>query len=250
VAIYKLIVEYDGAAFSGWQLQPDKRTVQGDIEKALAQMFAEEIRVRGASRTDAGVHALGQVAWFETARDLDLRRLAAGISALCRPDAAVVRAELAPPGFNAQREALGKHYRYLVLNRTTPSPLLRRTAWHVRAPLDLDAMRGATSALVGTHDFRGFRAADCEREMTVRTLTSIDIAARESDVVAIDVRGTAFLKNMVRILAGTLVAVGLGKMTTEGVRRVLDTGDRALAGQTAPAHGLTLVEVFLRKSGE
>jgi tRNA pseudouridine38-40 synthase len=244
VAIYRLTIEYDGAAFSGWQVQPEKRTVQGEIEKALARILGQGLRVRGASRTDAGVHALGQVACFEIDRELDPRKLAAGISALCRPDAAVVRAEAAPPGFDPRRDARGKRYRYLVLNRATPSPLHRLTAWHVRAPLDLGAMREAAAVLIGTHDFRGFRAADCEREETVRTVTAIEIAPREEQLVEIEVRGTAFLKNMVRIMAGTLVAAGLGKMTTADVARALETGDRTLAGQTAPAHGLTLVEVF------
>lgn len=245
VATYRLIIEYDGAAFSGWQVQPGRRTVQGELERALARVLRrEEVRLRGASRTDAGVHALGQVATFEADEGIEPRRLAAGVSALCRPDAAVVRAEIAPPGFDARRDAKGKRYRYLVLNRPTPSPLLRATAWHVRAPLDLDAMRAAATVLLGTHDFAGFRAADCERETTVRTVTSIDVAAKGGDLVAIEVRGTAFLKNMVRIMAGTLVAAGLGKMTIDGVRLVLETGDRTLAGQTAPAHGLTLVEVL------
>jgi tRNA pseudouridine38-40 synthase len=248
VAILRLIIEYDGAAFSGWQVQPGRRTVQGEVERALARILGEAVRVRGASRTDAGVHALGQVACFEIDRELDPRKLAAGVSALCRPDAAVVRAEVAPPGFDPRRDARGKRYRYCVLNRATPSPLLRLTAWHVRAPLELGAMRAAAAVLVGTHDFRGFRAADCEREETVRTVTAIEIAPRERQLVEIEVRGTAFLKNMVRIIAGTLVAAGLGRMTTDDVARVLETGDRTLAGQTAPAHGLTLVEVFYKES--
>jgi len=131
-----------------------------------------------------------------------------------------------------------------VLNRSAPSPLRARTSWHIRDPLDLGAMRAVAAILVGTHDFRGFRAADCGREVTVRTVTAIDAVERGEGVVELEVRGTAFLKNMVRIIAGTLVAVGLGRMTADGVARVLETGDRRLAGQTAPACGLTLVEVF------
>jgi len=244
MAVYRLTIEYDGEAFSGWQKQPGRRTVQGAIEEALAVIAREELRVQGASRTDAGVHALGQVASFETERVLETRKLAGSISALCRPDAAVVRAELAPPGFNARRDARGKRYCYRVLNRATPSPLRARTSWHIRDPLDLGAMRAAAAILVGTHDFAGFRAADCGREETVRTITAIDVGEREGGLVEMEVRGTAFLKNMVRIIAGTLVAVGLGKMATADVARVLETCDRTLAGQTAPAHGLTLVEVF------
>jgi tRNA pseudouridine38-40 synthase len=249
MAVYKLTIEYDGAAFSGWQKQPGRRTVQGVIEEALAVVAREEIRVQGASRTDAGVHALGQVASFETEREPDPRKLADGISALCRPDAAIVCAELAPPGFNARRGAAGKRYRYQVLNRPSPSPLRARSSWHVRDPLALDAMRAAAALLKGTHDFAGFRAADCGREETVRTITAIDIDEREGGLVEIEVCGTAFLKNMVRIMVGTLVAVGVGKMTSDGVARVLETGDRTLAGQTAPAHGLTLVEVFYGDAG-
>jgi tRNA pseudouridine38-40 synthase len=244
MAVYRLTIEYDGEAFSGWQKQPGKRTVQGVIEEALAVIAREELRVQGASRTDAGVHALGQVASFETGLDLDPRKLADSISALCRPHAAVVRAELAPPGFNARRNARGKWYRYRVLNRPSPSPLRLRTSWHIRDPLDLGAMHAAAAILIGEHDFRGFRAADCGRDETVRTVTAIDVAERGDGVVELEVRGTAFLKNMVRIIAGTLVAVGLGKMRADGVARALETGDRTLAGQTAPACGLTLVEVF------
>jgi tRNA pseudouridine38-40 synthase len=244
MAIYKLTIEYDGEAFSGWQKQPGKRTVQGAVEEALGVVAREELRVQGASRTDAGVHALGQVASFETALELDPRKLADSLSALCRPHAAIVRAELAPPGFNARRDATGKRYLYRVLNRPAPSPLRARTSWHVRDPLDLGAMRAAAAILVGRHDFRGFRAADCGRDETVRTVTAIDVSERGDGVLELEVRGTAFLKNMVRIIAGTLVAVGLGKMAADGVARVLETGDRTLAGQTAPACGLTLVEVL------
>ena len=244
MAVYKLTIEYDGEAFSGWQRQPGARTVQGAIEEALAVVAREEIRIQGASRTDAGVHALGQVASFETRAEIDPRRLADGVTALCRPDAAVILAELAPPGFNARRDAKGKRYLYRVLNRAQPSPLRAKTSWHVRDPLDLGAVRAASAVLIGTHDFCGFRAADCGREQTVRTVTAIDVAEREDGLVEIEVQGSAFLKNMVRIMVGTLIAVGLGKMATDDVARVLGTGDRTLAGQTAPAHGLTLVEVF------
>lgn len=207
-------------------------------------MFRQEVKIQGASRTDAGVHAIGQVAGFESEKDVEPARLVRSLSALCRPDVAVVHAKVMPDGFNARFDSTGKHYRYLVLNRRAPSALIGNMAWHVPQDLDLDRMRTAAGDLVGAHDFAGFRSADCDRETTERNLTEVIVDRGEGGVITITVKGTAFLKYMVRIIAGTLVGIGLRKLPPDTVVRVFKTGDRQIAGQTAPAHGLTLVEVF------
>jgi tRNA pseudouridine38-40 synthase len=243
VAVFKLTIEYDGSAFHGWQAQPDQRTVQGELEQALGTVLRRPVALQGASRTDAGVHALGQVASFEADTELEPTRIATGASALAGPDAAVVEALVAPDGFNARFDAVGKRYRYRLLNRTAPSPLLAAYAYHVARPLELEPMRAAAAKLVGTHDFGGFRAADCGRESTERTLTRVAVTDSGEGVVDIEVAGTAFLKNMVRIITGTLVEIGLGRLPLVAVDEVLAEGDRTRAGRTAPAHGLTLVEV-------
>ena len=243
---YRLVIEYNGTGFSGWQVQPGRRTVQGVLEQSLAVVLRESVRLQGAGRTDAGVHALGQTASFETDASITPDRLRKGLTALSRPDIAVVEAAEAPSGFNARFDAEGKHYRYAILNRPSPSPLRANTRFFVPQPLDTAAMQRAAALLEGEHDFAGFRAQDCERETTVRRLHRVVVSCVEDDIF-IDVEGDAFLKNMVRILAGTLVDVGLGKRTLQSVREALETGDRSRAGRTAPAGGLTLVEVFYPK---
>jgi tRNA pseudouridine38-40 synthase len=242
---WRLGIEYDGSGFSGWQRQPGRRTVQGIVSEALSTVLRRPIEIQGASRTDAGVHALGQVASFECDEPLDPSRIVRGVSALCRPDAAVVEAAIAPEGFNARFDAAGKRYRYRLLNRSAPSPLLAATSWHVPQPLDLERMRGAARLLVGEHDFAGFRSADCGRETTGRNLERVEIEAvgEPRGLVEIAVEGDAFLRNMVRIIAGTLVEVGEGRRGIESIDEILGSGDRGRAGQTAPARGLTLIEV-------
>lgn len=244
MATFKIIVEYNGSGFSGWQKQPGQRTVQGVLEEALSTVLRTEVALQGASRTDAGVHSLGQTASFSLDEAFDTSRLIKGVSALCRPDAAVVAATVVPDGFNARFDSRGKRYEYRVLNRSAPSPLNSGTSWHVPGPLEIDLMREAAASMVGTHDFAGFRAADDGREDTVRTLKRVDVDGEPGGLVTITVEGTGFLKYMVRIIAGTLVGVGLGKLPVQTPAVVIETGDRERAGQTAPAHGLTLVEVF------
>ncbi|MDD5307832.1 MAG: tRNA pseudouridine(38-40) synthase TruA [Deltaproteobacteria bacterium] len=247
--VCRLTIEYDGSRFSGWQVQPDCRTVQGELKKALATVMREPVDLQGAARTDAGVHALGQVASFEAQALPDPERLARSVSALAGPDVAVTEAALAPDGFNARFDATGKRYCYAVLSRPTPSPLFARTSWFVPRPLDLGAMRAAARVLVGTHDFAGFRSSDCGRKTTERTMARVEISEHERGLVTIDVEGTAFLKNMVRIMAGTLVAVGHGRFPPDVTARLLETKDRTKAGPTAPPHGLTLVEVLYPEGG-
>lgn len=244
--VFRLTIEYAGGSFHGWQEQPDPqlRTVQGVLRAALTTVLRQPLALQGASRTDAGVHALGQVASFEAETDLAPERIARGATALSGEEIAVVDAAIAPPGFDARRDSIGKRYRYRLLARQAPSPILGSTSWHVPRPLDLGAMREAAAVLVGTHDFAGFRAADCGRESTVRELTRVAVVARDGALVDIEVEGTAFLKNMVRIIAGTLVDIGLGAIPVDVVGEVLECGDRTRAGRTAPAHGLTLIEVL------
>jgi tRNA pseudouridine38-40 synthase len=242
VPTYRLILEYDGAPFAGWQIQPGQRTVQGEVTRALSVALRHEVKVQGAGRTDAGVHALGQCASFSSEVEIVPERLRAAVSGLCKPGISAVSVDVVPDAFNARFDAKGKHYRYQLLCRPAPSPLLMATTYHVTAALDRAAMQTAAAMLAGTHDFAAFRAVDCERKTTVRTLTRVEIVER-FPVLSIEVEGDAFLKNMVRILAGTLVDVGRGRRTVEDVAAALRTGDRECAGVTAPARGLTLVSV-------
>lgn len=238
-----LIVEYDGTDLAGWQRQDGQPTVQGALEDAFREMTGEPVAVQGAGRTDAGVHARGQAANARTTAIIPTGGFLRGLNTLLPRAIAVLEVAEADAAFDARRDARGKVYRYSIWNHFVRSPLHERTAWHVRAPLDLAAMREAAEILVGEHDFAAFRAADCERRTTVRTLRRVDVSAQGA-LVAIEVEGTAFLKNMVRILAGTLVSVGHGQLAVETVRRALASGARTDAGVTAPAAGLCLERVL------
>lgn len=239
----RLTVAYDGTAYHGWQVQPTCPTVQGELERCLRQLTQQPCRVRGAGRTDAGVHARGQLAnvCCETALACDT--LLRGLNALLPADIVVRAVDDVPLSFDSRRDNRGKHYRYSVYNGRWPIGSMQRQALQQRAALDLPAMAAAGWQLVGTHDFSAFRAADCDRENTVRTIFRCSIR-RQDELVAIDVEGTAFLKQMVRIIAGTLIEVGLGRRAPATIDQLLHCGDRTRAGFTAPAHGLCLVEVF------
>ncbi|MBI2896683.1 MAG: tRNA pseudouridine(38-40) synthase TruA [Deltaproteobacteria bacterium] len=239
----KLTIEYDGTDFHGWQAQPGLRTVQGELEAALRRITREERCTRAAGRTDAGVHAVGQVVSFETERDVPLLGLHKGLCSLTPPDLSILRAEEAPPGFDARRSALGKHYLYRFLDAICPSATRHRFTHWVARPLDADAMARAATHLVGRHDFHAFQASDDPRQDSVRTVSRVEVTRRGDEVVC-SVYGDGFLKNMVRIMMGTLMLVGLGKKTPDWVAEVRDIADRKLAGPTAPARGLCLVEVF------
>jgi tRNA pseudouridine38-40 synthase len=240
---YKVVVEYDGTDFSGWQRQPGRRTVQGVLEDAIREMTGESVFVRGAGRTDAGIHADGKVATFDLEVNIPPHGFLRGLNAALPADVALVDVALAGPDFDARFSARGKVYRYTAWAHFVRSPLRARRAWHVREPLDTEAIRAAAAALVGDHDFRAFRASDCERRTTRRIVRRIDVD-RQGAVLTIDVEATAFLKNMVRILVGTLIDIGRGRLETTAVARMLETGDRAAGGMTAPAQGLTLLRVI------
>jgi tRNA pseudouridine38-40 synthase len=239
----RVVVEYDGTDFSGWQRQAGFRTVQGCLEDAIREMTRESVAVRGAGRTDAGVHAAGQVANFELAARIPVHGLLRGLNALLPPDVALLDVAEADPAFDARFSARGKVYRYEVWNHLVRSPRHARTTWHVRSALDMALIREAAAALVGEHDFRAFRAADCERRTTRRIVRRLDVD-RQGALLGFEIEATAFLKNMVRILVGTLVDVGRGRIPADAPARMLESGDRAAGGVTAPAQGLTLVRVI------
>ncbi len=239
----KLVLEYDGTGLCGWQRQKNGPTVQEHVETALAQLFQQPIQVQGASRTDAGVHARGQVCNFHAPKDIKLYGIRRGLNSALPKTIAVVSAEQVDDDFHSRFSASGKHYRYEFLCRADRSPLLRDRAWHRTQTVDVDAMTAAASSLIGEHDFAAFRASGCTAKTTMRNITAIDLEQTD-DVVRLDVRGNAFLRNMVRIVAGTLLEVGEGRRDVANVAEVLAAKDRTKAGQTAPAHGLTLMKVF------
>jgi tRNA pseudouridine38-40 synthase len=238
----RLTLEYDGTDFVGWQRQPNGRSVQEVLEKALKELLGATVTAAAAGRTDAGVHALGQVVAFDAPRSLPGRAYVRGLSSLLPQDVAVVAAAEVAEGFDPRRWATGKRYRYLISHRPGRAPLLRRTHWELFTPLDVGAMRVAAPALLGTHDFTSFRAADCEAQHARRTLRELELLP-VGEVLRIDVEGTAFLKHMVRNIVGSLVEIGRGRRSPDWLVEVLEARDRTRAGPTAPAHGLTLVEV-------
>ena len=239
----RLVIEYDGTGYVGWQLQPNGLSVQEVMEGGLAKLLKEPVRLRSSGRTDAGVHARGMVAAFTTTKTIPLRAFVDGLNSLLPPDIAVREAGEAEEGFDPRREARGKHYRYTIRNAPRRSPLSRLYAWHLREPLDLDAMRAAAAFFVGEHDFAAFRTTGCAARSTVRRIDAVAIE-RQGNVVTIDVHGSGFLKNMVRIMVGTLVEVGLGKREPQAIVRLLTGATSGSAGATAPAHGLCLMEVY------
>ena len=238
-----LIVEYDGTAYAGWQVQPNGLSIQQVLEEALDRLLGEKVRLHSSGRTDAGVHAQGMVACFPTTKAIPLKAFTAGLNALLPPDIAIRDANEVPPGFNPRREATAKHYRYMLHIGPNRSPLSRDRVWHLRGPLDLSAMRSAAGHFVGDHDFAAFRASGCAAKTTFRSIRSLEINP-DGEFVSIDVIGSGFLKNMVRIMVGTLVEVGLGRRPSDDIRMLLAGGDRQAAGITAPAQGLCLMKVY------
>ena len=245
----RLIVRYDGTEFSGWQRQRGVPTVQEEIETAASAMACERITVRGAGRTDAGVHAHGQLAAFKTAANIPEHGWRMGLTGRLPLSIGITDARYVQDDFDPRRASAGKRYRYLILSSTHRDPLLRDRVWHLWGDLDVELMRREAVAFAGTHDFAAFRAADCERETTVRTLFRVEVKTGwqgRDDLVAVEVEGTAFLKNMVRVIVGTLVDVGRGRLPPGTVARRLADHDRTLSGMTAPAQGLYLDEVFIK----
>jgi len=239
---FKLILEYEGTAYHGWQVQPGLPTIQGLLQGALARITGDPVQVTGAGRTDAGVHALGQVASFSADLRLDPPTLRRALNASLPPDIVVSQVEEAPPEFDARRSARSKMYRYTLLRRDYPSAWLARHSLYVSSALDANAMAEAAKAVIGTHDFSAFRAGTCTASTPVRTI--LEAAWRPAgDLWHFEIAANGFLQHMVRILVGTLLEVGRGRRPAAEVADILASRDRRRAGKTAPPQGLCLVRV-------
>ncbi len=238
----KLTIEYDGTNFSGWQIQKDKRTIEEELETALAKILKEEVKVIGSGRTDAGVHAMGQVANFKTEKTIKPEELHAALNTMLPYDIVVLNVEDVDESFNARISAKAKHYRYVINNAKFPSALNANREYHYKYFLDTEAMQLAANDLKGKHDFKAFMAAGSTVKDTEREIYDIQVA-RLGNRVIIDVVGNGFLYNMVRIIAGTLIDVGSGKLDICVIKNMIETGDRNLGGRTVAPEGLFLVNV-------
>jgi tRNA pseudouridine38-40 synthase len=240
---FKLTIEYDGTPFVGWQIQAGGTSVQGALTDAIAAFTGERATVQGAGRTDAGVHALGQVAHVDLARDRDSDTVRDALNAHLRPHPiAVLAAEQVPDDFDARFSARQRHYLYRIVNRRADLALERTRAWRVPRPLDDAAMQAAAQRLVGRHDFTTFRAAECQAKSPVKTLDRLDVA-REGDEVRVYAAARSFLHHQVRSMVGSLVLVGDGKWSADDLAAALAARDRTRCGQVAPPEGLYLVRV-------
>ena len=240
---YKLIVEYDGAPFSGWQIQADQKTVQGTLIAAIEAFTGEKVQLQGAGRTDAGVHARGQVAHADLAKDWDTDTVRDALNAHLRPHpVAILSAEKAAADFNARTSAIKRHYLYRILNRRADLTLDAGHAWRVPRPLDTAAMQAGAQRLVGKHDFTTFRSTECQANSPVKTLDQLDVV-RAGDEVNVLASARSFLHNQVRSMVGSLVAVGEGRWSADDLQMALDARDRAACGQVAPPDGLYLMKV-------
>lgn len=238
----RLDVQYDGTDYAGFCIQPGVPTIQGELEAALAGLLGEPIHLTAASRTDAGVHALGQVVAFFTEGLVPVERLVQALNDRLPPDIAVTAATEVPEDFHPRFDAIGKLYTYRILNRPVRSPIICRYAWHVAEPLNLAAMRDAAAALVGEKDFAAFCAAGGTARTTVRNLYRLDIDT-SADLIEVRLAANGFLYMMARIIVGTLVEVGLGRRRPGDLEGILAGRDRRRAGKTAPPQGLCLVRV-------
>lgn len=235
-------LEYDGARFAGWQQQPGLLTIQDQVQRALAAVADHPVEATCAGRTDAAVHAYGQVAHFDTTAQRPMRGWVLGANTRLPPEISLLWAVEADARFHARHSALARSYRYCILLRPTRPALLRERAWWLRTPLDVDAMNAAARQLVGEHDFAAFRAAECQAKTSRRRIDAIQVAV-DGPLVTVEVMANAFLHHMVRNIVGSLVPIGTGEQKPAWLAEVLASRDRARAGITAPAHGLYLTRV-------
>lgn len=238
----KLVVAYDGTNYCGWQVQPNGITVEEVLNKALSSLLKEDIRVIGASRTDSGVHSLGNVAVFDTDTRIPAEKISYALNQHLPADIVVQHSCEVEPGWHPRHCESRKTYEYRILNRTFPMPTRRLDTYFVHYDLDVEKMRTAAERLVGTHDFKSFCSVNTPVEDTVRTIYSC-LVEREEDIITIRITGSGFLYNMVRIIVGTLLQAGLGRMEPEEISNILAARNREAAGPTAPAHGLTMIGI-------
>ncbi len=239
----RLLIEYDGTNYQGWQVQPDGPTIQGMIEEKLTLITGEVIHLIGSGRTDSGVHAFGQVANFKTKSKLDVHSIQRALNSLLPPDIVIQRAEEVEEDFHARRESKSKVYEYRILNQDIRSAFRHKYAWHIPQKLDLEEMRKATRILIGEHDFSSFRSVGTPTRTAIRRVIRAEWKKGRDGLIWFEIEASGFLKQMVRALVGTLVEVGKGKIDSEEFQKILDSKDRKKAGPTAPARGLFLKEV-------
>jgi tRNA pseudouridine38-40 synthase len=241
---WKFVVAYHGARFQGWQKQADQRTVQGVLEAALEKLSGEPVHAQAAGRTDAGVHARGQLVSATITSRVRPEKMVLAMNAQLDDDLSVLSASMMPDGFDARRDSIAKRYVYRVHHAVAHDPFVGSVRWHVRGALDIAAMQRAAQDLVGDHDYESFRSVHCDARHARRYLWKVDVVD-DAPEVRIEVRGNAFCRNMVRIIAGTLVDVGRGRLASDAMPAILQAKKREAAGITAPAHGLTMEEVYL-----
>jgi tRNA pseudouridine38-40 synthase len=238
----KLTIEYDGKDFNGWQKQPDKLNIQGNIEKVISEITKEEIELIGSGRTDAGVHAIGQVANFKTNSNIPIEKFAIAINSRLKKSIIIKKAEEVPERFHSRYNCKKKTYRYIINNSDMGSAIYRNLEYNIKMPLNLENMKKASKYFEGEHDFSAFKASGTSSKSSVRTIYSADVK-KENERIIIELTGNGFLYNMVRIISGTLVEVGLGKIRPEEIKDIIDSKNRQMAGKTLPPYGLYLVEV-------
>jgi tRNA pseudouridine38-40 synthase len=240
---FKLIIEYDGSRYHGWQRQKEDRSIQGEIEKTLKTITTRSVTLIGSGRTDAGVHAQGQAANFKCNTRLGPEDLMNGLNHLLEDDIVIKVCEPVRADFHARYDAKSKVYQYQILNRALPAAIGRQYSWFIRKALNHEAMRAAIAHIVGCHDFKAFEGSGSGRQHTTRHVYSAELNERDNGLLIFQIEADGFLRYMVRNIVGTLVAVGLEKLTPRDFKRILDSRDRSQASATAPAHGLTLIKV-------
>lgn len=238
----KLIIEYDGKGFNGWQKQPDKLNIQGEIEKAIEEITGEKVDLTASGRTDAGVHSLGQTANFKTNSNIPIEKFAKAINSQLKKSIVIKSAEEVDERFHSRYSVKSKTYRYIINNSENGTAIYRGLEYHISNPLDYKKMNEAIKYLIGEHDFKAFKASGTSSKSSVRKILDGEVR-KEGERVIIEITGTGFLYNMVRIISGTLLEVGLGKLEPSDITKIIESKERQNAGKTLPAHGLYLLKV-------